>query len=253
MAHPPSLPGLAVRADTATAEEIARLRAMADAWSAAGSPGGPPLVAGAILLAVSLMLAIADLAFGLLEREDWIVFLLGAVLIALPTVLLQERDRRRSRPAREATAGRLRAAADAGEVQRWELLRGPAHWILPHEHGTIVLSPAGPGRTLCLDLCSVSDDPRHEAWLAPGRIHRARWRWTTTPDGETLLSFEADGDPLPQNDAEALGLGTEDAMEIFEALGSPGDGDLIERDFAEVDGIVRARIALPGDGGPAVR
>jgi len=138
-------------------------------------------------------------------------------------------------------------------VRRWELVRGSAHWTIPHERGTIVLSPASPGRTLCLDLCSVSDDPRHEEWLARGRIHRAGRRWTTTLDGETLLSFEADGDRLPQNDAEALGLRTEDSMEILEALGSPGDGDLIERDFAEVDGIVRARIAPPGDGGPAVR
>ena len=81
---------------------------MADAWSAGGRAGGP-------------------------------------LLIALPTVLLQARDRRRSRPAREA-GSRLRTAADAGEVQQWDLLRGPAHWLLPHEHGTMVLAPAGPRR-----------------------------------------------------------------------------------------------------------
>ena len=101
----------------------------------------------------------------------------------------------------------------------------------------MMVCPAAQGRTLFLDLSSVGEDARHQAWSHNGHIHLAHWRWWSTLDGATVLGFEASGAPLPARILAAPGE-TDPGAALFEHLGSPGDGEVIERPFAEVEAML---------------
>lgn len=231
----------AIEQATATKAETTRMRKRADAMDGGGRThfGIAPVV-----LVIFAALGLLDYAFGIIDTASWIVLIVGSMILLIPAAIIHRRGAAESERVRRVALA-LRRDAEAGRVQRHTLHRDARHWFVEHEHGVMHLSPAEPGRTLLLDLSSVSDDPRHDAWYAKRRIDRDTWRWTTAADGALLLSFAAEGAPVAPNSL-AGALGREDpdlAATIFEAIGSPGDGEVIPRDFAEVNADLRARIA----------
>lgn len=206
---------------------------------------GGLLAMGGVLALVFGAVVLVDLVWGVVDRAMWFTLALGSTIMLIPIMWSHIAGERRARPGRTAMAAKLEAQAATGEVIRHELARDARHWFVGHEHGVILVCPADADRTLYLDLSSVSDDERHDHWYEKGLLHRAQWCWFTTPDGTLQLGFEAMGEPLPPNDLETA-MGSYDPEiggELFEFLGSPGDGDVIDRPFAEVDAFLRARIA----------
>ena len=231
----------AVEQSAASKAETTRMRKRADEMDGGGRThfGIAPVV-----LIIFAVLGLLDFALGIIDTASWIVLIVGSMILLIPAVIIHRREAAESARVRQIALA-LRRDAEAGRVQRHTLHRGTHHWFIEHEHGVMHLSAAGPGRTLFLDLSSVSDDLRHDAWYAKRRIDRDNWRWTTAADGAVLLSFTAEGAPVAPNSlSDAIGHEDPDlAGTIFEALGSPGDGDVIPRDFAEIDADLRARIA----------
>lgn len=231
----------------------ARIEALA-AQHAGGGAGkallGGLVGVGFVVGVVFGIIGLFDLAFGVVDRAHWLVLVFGSAIIVTPMLLIHVRDARRSKPHFDATAAALRDQAAMNEVLRHTLRRDARHWFVEHEHGVIHVSPADDARTLYLDVSSVSDDPRHEEWFAKGLADRALWTWFTTPDGRFPLGFEADGAALAANSLEdaAGGYDPETGGDLFEFLGSPANGDLIDRPFAEVDAFIRARIAVARTG-----
>ncbi|NMJ43978.1 hypothetical protein GWK16_22210 [Roseomonas sp. JC162] len=231
----------AVEQAAASKAETTRMRKRADEMDGGGRThfGIAPVV-----LIIFAALGLLDYAFGIIDTASWIVLIVGSMILLIPAAIIHRRGAAESERVRQVALA-LRRDAKAGCVQRHTLHRDARHWFVEHEHGVMHLSPAGPGRTLFLDLSSVSDDPRHDGWYAKRRIDRDTWRWTSAADGAVLLFFAAEGAPVAPN-SFAAALGREDsdlAAAIFEAVGSPGDGDIIPRDFAEIDADLRARIA----------
>ncbi len=231
----------------APAAVLDRMRAIADEATAGE---GTTLLRGLIAISPVLLIVygaigLLDLAFGIIEPAHWIVLVMGSAILIVPMLLMHLRGAREAKAAMAATASAQRRAAEAGEATRHELRRDARHWFVEHEHGVMLVCPADARRTLFLDLSSVSDDERHEAWFAAGRIHTDRWTWFTAGDAGPALGFEASGAPLPPNSLEAAGgrYDPDDAVALFEFLGSPADGDLVRKPFAKVDAFLRARIA----------
>jgi hypothetical protein len=194
--------------------------------------------------------AIADLLWAGVHRGAWIALTLGVTLLVGPFAVLFIGAELRGRPARLAAAAALRTEAATGQVVRHTLHRNAEHWFVEHEHGVILVCPADAPRTLYVTLSSVTDDERWE-WYAKGCAHRAIWIWYSAADGAFQAGFSASGDPLPPNSLEAA-AGSYDpdiAGELFGFLGSPEDGAVIDRPFAEVDAFLRSRIAAPATGG----
>ncbi len=222
---------------------LARMRAMAKAHAAI--PAGRVLGAlpgiGLVLAVVFGIIAVLDLVFGIIGPAEWMVLVAGSTVMIVAITLIHLRGARENQAGLEQAAVALRAAAEAGEVLRHELRRDAHHWFVEHEHGVIMVCPADAQRTLYLDLSSVSDDQRYEQWYARRRIDTATWTWFTTPDGAFILGFDASGPALEPNSLEAL-AGTYDpdaGGDLSEFLGSPGDGDVVDRPFVEVDAFLR--------------
>lgn len=205
------------------------------------------LAMGFVLAVVFGAFALVDLVWGVVDRAMWFTLSLGSTIMLIPIMWSHIAGERRSGPGRAALAAELEAQAATAEVLRHELTRDARHWFVGHEHGVILVCPADADRTLYLDLSSVSDDERHDHWYKNDLLHRAQWRWFTTPDGGLQLGFDAMGAALPPNELEeAMGsYDPEIGGDLFEFLGSPGDGDVIDRPFAEVDAFLRARIPKP--------
>lgn len=203
------------------------------------------LAVAPVLLIVYGAIVLLDLAFAIIEPAHWIVLVMGSTILIVPMLLMHLRDAREAKAAMAATAAAQRRAAEAGEAMRHELRRDTRHWFVEHEHGVMLVCPADDRRTLFLDVSSISDDERHEAWFAPGRIHTDRWVWFTAGDASPPIGFEATGTPLPPHSLEAAAgrYDPEDAVALFEFLGSPADGGLVRKPFATVDAFLRARIA----------
>jgi hypothetical protein len=199
---------------------------------------------GFVIAVVYAVIGLVDLAFGILQAAHWLVLVLATASLVLPIPLIHLREARRTALAQAAFGERLRADLAAGQVLRHTLHRDARHWFVEHEHGVIHVSPADDARTLFLDLSSISDDPRHDHWYAQRLIDRAVWTWTTTTDGRFLLGFEAQGETLAPNSIEvaAGAYDPETGGDLFKFLGSPGDGDLVDRPFADVDAYLRRRI-----------
>lgn len=238
-----------VRRVAAPPEILAQMRGAA-AQAKAGR--GHALLRGLLAIAPVLLIVygaigLLDLAFGIIGPAHWFVLVLGSAILLLPMLLMQSREARDAEAAMASEAGAQRRAADTGQVLRHDLRRDGRHWFVAHEHGVMMVCPAGKGRTLFLDLSSVADDSRFEEWYAPGRIHAACWTWFTAPDGRAPLGFATSGEVLPPSAFEAAAgrYDPEDGVALFEFLGSPGDGDVLRRPFAKVDAFLRARIA-PG-------
>lgn len=208
--------------------------------------GGSPL-AGIVaqrLTKVGLLLALVfgaigllDALFGLMQPTDWLVLIVGAAILTIPVTVLSIGGEKR--------AARTHRTSSDGMVTRCTLDRGAEHWFVEHEHGVLLLSPADAKRTLCLDILSVADDPRWDAFRA-GTIHRKTWRWYGG-EGGAVAGFAAEGEALPPNSL-ARAAGHEDpdtAAAIFEWLGSPADGDVIARPFAKVDAFIRKALSTP--------
>lgn len=195
-----------------------------------------------VVAAVFGIIGLIDLLFGVIDREHWIVLVLGAAILLVPALLIALGNARRMQPERDATAAALRAQAATGEVLRHTLHRDARHWFVEHEHGVIHVCPADAARTLYLDFSTIADDPRHDRWYAGGLIDRARWTWFTTADGAVLLGFEADGAAVPRNLLVERRPAREEAgAALFRRLGEPEDGALVRRPFATVDAFLRAR------------
>ena len=194
---------------------------------------------GLVALAIFGAIGALDLLFGIVDGAAWTVLVLGSAILVGPMVFTHLRETRHAAPARAAMAATLRAEAASGQAIRHVLDRDARHWFVAHEHGVMHLCPADAATTLYLDLSSVSDDARHDEWYRSGRLHRARWVWFTTPDGTLQAGFKAEGETLAANEfGDDAGIGAE----LFEWLGSPADGEVIARPFAEVDAFLRARL-----------
>ncbi len=221
-----------------TAETIAappELRAQLEglATQYVGATRGSLRQLALVVVAVYGAIALLDVAFGIIEPVHWVVLVLGSAILLVPAVLVH---RRGNDPEVDAVIEQLRADFTSGLVLRHTLLRDERHAFVPHEHGVMHLCPADGTRTLFLDLSSVSDDPRHDECYAKGLIDRTRWTWFTTTSGTVQLGFEADGDPVPRRVIDGI-----DEAALFEALGSPADGDLLARPWPEVEALLRPR------------
>jgi hypothetical protein len=214
-------------------ERLATLHAQAPRRDALGSL----LRMGLVIAAVYGIIGLLDLAFGIIEAAHWLVLVFGTAILVLPLLLIGLRDARLAAPARAAVAAQLRADLATGRVRRHTLRRDARHAFVPHEHGVIHVCPADDARTLTLDLSAISDDPRHDHWYAKGLIDRACWTWFTTTDGAVLLGFTAEGDALPRHE-----IPTADGMALLDFLGSPGDGDLVARPWAETEAFLRSAL-----------
>jgi hypothetical protein len=201
---------------------------------------------GFVLVVVFGAIGLLDLLFGIVHAEHWLVLVIGSAVMVIPIAVLSIGGELRARKGREAAAATLREQAAGGEALRHVLDRDANHWFVEHEHGVILVCPADERRTLYLDLSSVSDDPRWEDWYRGGRLHTTRWTWFATPDGALQAGFAAEGEALPPNSFEAAAgsYDPEVGGDLFEWLGSPGDGDLVRKPFAKVDAWLRAK--LPG-------
>ncbi|WP_230166267.1 hypothetical protein [Roseomonas sp. CECT 9278] len=219
---------------TATVPAPPELRAQLEGLTGqhAGAARGGLRQMALVVVAVFGAIALLDLAFGIIETAHWVVLVLGSAILLVPMLLIH---RRSSAPEADALIDDLRADLASGLVLRHTLLRDERHAFVPHEHGVIHLCPADPARTLFLDLSSVTGDPRHDQWYAEGLIDRARWTWFSTTSGAVQLGFEADGAPVPRRVIDAA-----DETALFEALGSPTDGDVIARPWAEMEAFLRA-------------
>ncbi|WP_198370971.1 hypothetical protein [Roseomonas rosulenta] len=214
----------------AALERLATLHAQARGRSVLGG-----LVRlGFVLAIVYGIIGAIDLVFEVVHAVHWLVLVVGMTILVLPMLLIQLRDARLNAPAQAAFAGRLRAEAASGRVLRHTLRRDDRHAFVPHEHGVIHVCPADAACTLYLDLSSISDDPRHDHWYAKGLIDRAHWTWFTTADGAVLLGFAAEDDPVPRREVTGL-----DGGDLFDWLGTPGDGDLVARPWPEVEAFLR--------------
>jgi hypothetical protein len=218
---------------TATIAAPPELRAMLEGLTAqhAGAARGGLRQMALVVVAVFGAIGLLDLAFGIIETAHWIVLVLGSAILLVPTLLVH---RRGQPPELDALLDDLRADLASGLVLRHTLLRDERHAFVPHEHGVVHLCPADPARTLFLDLSSITDDPRHDHWFAKGLIDRARWTWFTTTSGAVQLGFEADGDPVPRRVVDGL-----DDAALFEALGSPEDGAILDRPWSEAEALLR--------------
>jgi hypothetical protein len=185
---------------------------------------------GFVIAVVYGVIGLVDLVFGVVEARHWLVLVLGSAVIVLPMLLIHLRDARRAAPDQADFARRLRAETASGQVLCHSLQRDARHAFVPHEHGVIHVAPADEAHTLYLDLSSIADDRRHDHWYAQGLIDRARWTWFTTTDGAVLLGFTAEDEDLPRREIEST-----DGGDLFEWLGSPGDGDVVARPWAEVE------------------
>lgn len=182
-------------------------------------------------------------------RRGAIALVLGGVLVVGWAIflLLFIAGRRRDARAVAAEAAAIRADLAAGELLAHELVFDGPQLFAEHEHGVMVLSPAGPGRTLYLDLSSVADDSRWDALGKAAQVPRT-WRWLTSRDGQGHYRFAATGEPFTPERLEVRlgGYDPELPGDLFEQLGSPGDGEVIERDFGDVERFVAAAVARAG-------
>jgi hypothetical protein len=202
---------------------------------------------GAVVALVFGAIGLLDLAFHIMHAGAWLVLVIGSAILLVPVLVISTGGELRGRKAREDTAAALRDAA-GGEALRHVLDRDANHWFVEHEHGVILVCPSDARRTLHLDLSSVSGDPRWDDWYRSGRLHVARWTWWATPDGALQAGFAAEGEALPPNSFQAAAgrYDPEDGAALFEWLGSPGDGEVVPRPFAEVDAFLRARLPTTG-------
>jgi hypothetical protein len=227
------------------AEEFARaVAAMAEpAWRIVLSR---LVVLGFVVAVVFGAIGLLDLLFGIIHAEHWLVLTIGAAVMVIPVAVLSIGGELRARKGREATAAALREAT-GDDVLRHVLDRDANHWFVEHEHGVILVCPADERRTLYLDLSSVADDARWEGWWKTGLLHTTRWTWFATPDGALQAGFSADGDALPPKRFEAAAgrYDPEVGGDLFEWLGSPADGEVVPRPFAEVDAWLRGKLPAP--------
>jgi hypothetical protein len=203
-----------------------------------------PLLGIALVLAIVVgAMVIVDLAFRIFDRGNWITFGIGAALVLAIVGLPQIRSLRRQQRLMADMASGIDVLAAAPIIKRYDLEFGVDHWFIEHEHGVIVVTPAGPDTTLYLDLSSVADDVRYDDWLRRGRIFRSRWTWF---EGGPLgyFDFRTEGEAFtPRWARDAKGkFDDELGGDVFEFLDSPGDGDVVARPFAEVDRFVHARL-----------
>jgi hypothetical protein len=132
---------------------------------------------------------------------------------------------------REEVALALRRCLEAGIATHRSLTILTEQAWIEHEHGVMVFVGVGDGRTLFLDLSEVADDPRYPMYEDKS-IFRQEWTW-----------FEVAGSPLGTLEFAVsgksfvpvlLGHDSNAASEVFEQIGSPGDGEVVERSWQEV-------------------
>jgi len=189
-----------------------------------------------------------DTMFHVIEPSSWLVLIIGAAILAIPVAVLSTGGELRASRARMAAADALRKDIARGGALRHTLDRDEKHWFVEHEHGVMMVCPSDPMGTLFLDFSSVADDARYEEWFKTGRIHRRRWQWYSAPSGAVPTGFTAEGPELPPRLFEKE-AGTDDpemAADFFEWLGSPADGEVIDRPFGEVDVWLRGKLAKSG-------
>ena len=210
------------------------LRAVLEGLTAQQAGNGGKLRQMAVVVAVVFgAIGLLDIPFGIIEPAHWIVLVLGSAILLVPMLLIH---RRGQPPELDALLDDLRADLASGLVLRHVLLRDERHAFIPHEHGVVHLCPADGARTLFLDLSSITDDPRHDEWYATGLIDLTRWTWFTTTSGTMQLGFEADGDTLPRRVIDVI-----DEVALFEALGSPEDGAVLDRAWPKTEALLRPR------------
>ncbi|MCX7323593.1 MAG: hypothetical protein NTZ14_03980 [Hyphomicrobiales bacterium] len=216
---------------------------------AAGGDGAGSATALMIVAAgIFGVIFVLDLIFGMISWQHWTVLAGGSAVMILFAIVPSVLESRKSAPAFKALAGEIERLIASGQIEHAVVAITDRHWFIEHEHGIIVLMPACERRTLYLDISSVADDPRHDRWWTKGRIFHRRWTWHCArgSHGEQLatLSFKAAGEPFsPRLFAREAGRYDPDlGGDLFEWLGSPADGDLLDRPFEEIDSWLRAHL-----------
>jgi hypothetical protein len=185
----------------------------------------------------------------LLERgrlQGHIPIIIGIFLVIIFARMFRTSER--ARISASTRALQLEQVLQAGQIQQVDAQLDDRHWFVEHEHGVIALLPVGDTQTLYLDFSSIADDERFEIWWQQGRIFCKNWRWyrVLADNGSQLadLSFEASGESFAPRRFEQM-AGSYDpnvGLDLFEWLDSPGDGDLVNKPFAEVEAYLSGKV-----------
>lgn len=139
--------------------------------------------------------------------------------------------------ARRRAADDLRAGF--GEEIALPLAKAPKFY--EHEHGVIVLAPAGPWKTIFFDVPGFEGDSRWYLYLN-GDLHRRHWRWLRLPTSGAVAQFEATGERLARIGDTPYVEAPEAWEAVQAALGEPEDGAIIPYTFEDAVGLVEARL-----------
>jgi hypothetical protein len=139
-----------------------------------------------------------------------------------------------SKQAKALLDERLHTLQSASEAQLHTVdLSGP-HRFVTHEHGVILLVPAGPQQTFFYSVSNCTDDPvEDEVYAALERKQvPSRWSWSEIPGVPGPHSFEMQGPPIvprmhPEFDSP------DEWGDFVESLGEEfhGGGHILSRDF----------------------
>ena len=132
----------------------------------------------------------------------------------------------------------LRKRLERGTILKRRLTMTDDQVWIEHEHGHMLLVPADQRRTLFVDVSSVAVGDARYPMYEDGTLFRREWSWYQFP-GEEHLSheFTTSGEKF-----EPVRLHTNEALELFELFGSPGDGDVLDRPWPEVRSAIRAKV-----------
>jgi len=109
--------------------------------------------------------------------------------------------------------------------------------LAEHEHGIFLFVAADAGRTLLLEISSVSDEVRWPLHRA-GQLLRRRWRWLRFRDLEGPWCFSAEGAAVsPPSLGDFHGTALE--QRLTEEMDWPGDDALLPLPLAEIERLAR--------------
>jgi hypothetical protein len=182
-----------------------------------------------VVLAVALLVLAARFFRGLEGGPLVAVGVAGGVFALLFLLWNHKKDHgiddRRERDVRENL--------DRNVMLQRSLVFGNEQAWIEHEHGVMVFAGIDQARTLFLDLSSIVDDPRYELYENKS-LFRREWSSLQFPGGdEAVYALFVRGEPFsPRFLCE--GPDTMAAFALCEFLGSPGNGQIVNKSWKDI-------------------